>query len=457
MTTLNSNVTVQQLNDKVVLVKPEFHITTGRKKLLVEDLRLADGSELPPEALVSLGSKKVIDPEEIKQFTKLRDQADAACKKVGVKFLGGFIVPIDDADQLVSDLESVITDFGHKRMAFLADYEAIVDRWCRENPDWSSLIREAVPAKSVVASRLSADFVIFQVAPVDGKVPNRLENKVQGLGGQLFSEIAADARRFVDESIYERQTKEQKAAGEPKKLRTDGVTQKALRPINSMREKMASLAFLDGRIRPVLDLIDQVLVTMPDKGRIQDQHYSSLLQLSLILSDEDKMMQLSDILAVSQPVSDPMFDQATASAAAVTASVSQPLAEEIAVDDFGAFEDFGQPGLSEKPAVATPDVLSDIPASVEMPVQQSDVLVDVPVSSQPAVQVIEQSSGVDDIFADLRGDLQLPPELQSQSTVLSEPVTATESVTQQEPVLPVESSTPPLSQTVVKQPASDWF
>ena len=455
MTTQTTNVTIKQLNDKVVLVKPEFHITTGRKKLLVEDLRLPDGSELPPEALVSLGSKKVIDPEEIKQFTKLRDQANAACEKVGMKFLGGYIVPVDEADELLNVLDSIVQTFGQKRMAFLNDYESIVDRWCRENPQWNALIRQAVPAKSVVAQRLSADYVVFQVAPVDGKVPERLENKVQGLGGQLFGEIAADARRFVDESIYERQTKEQKLSGLPKQLRKDGVTQKALRPINSMREKMASLAFLDGRIRPVLDHIDQVLASMPDKGRITDQHYTNLLQLSLILSDEEKMMQLSDILAATQqPVSDPMFDQPIP---VVGAATPQPAVGEIAVDDFGAFSDFDQSSVPAQSPTTNNDLLAGMPAFAEMPDQQPDAFVEVPASS-PALQVMGQSpDGIDDVFADLRADLNLPSELQPQSPVQSEPVVTTETAPQQEPVLPVETTVPPVQQPAPMQSAGDWF
>ena len=51
--------------ERVVLVKVEANIYGARKKLKKEDLVLADGSKLPPEDLASLGSKRVLDPDEV--------------------------------------------------------------------------------------------------------------------------------------------------------------------------------------------------------------------------------------------------------------------------------------------------------------------------------------------------------------------------------------------------------
>ena len=56
--------TAQIILDKVVLVKVEANIYGARKKLKKEDLVLADGSKLPPEDLASLGSKRLLDPDQ---------------------------------------------------------------------------------------------------------------------------------------------------------------------------------------------------------------------------------------------------------------------------------------------------------------------------------------------------------------------------------------------------------
>ena len=61
--------------DRVVLVKVEARIYGARKKLKKEDLVLADGSKLPPDDLASLGSKRLLDPEQLAVFNRLEKRS----------------------------------------------------------------------------------------------------------------------------------------------------------------------------------------------------------------------------------------------------------------------------------------------------------------------------------------------------------------------------------------------
>ena len=53
---------ITTITDQLTLVMLDVRIWSGRKKLRPEDLHLS-GGEIPPEELVSLGSKRVCDPE----------------------------------------------------------------------------------------------------------------------------------------------------------------------------------------------------------------------------------------------------------------------------------------------------------------------------------------------------------------------------------------------------------
>ena len=57
---------IQHITDRITLVVLSVTIWSGRKKLRPEDLKL--GTEIPPEDLVSLGSKRVCNPEDLKVF-----------------------------------------------------------------------------------------------------------------------------------------------------------------------------------------------------------------------------------------------------------------------------------------------------------------------------------------------------------------------------------------------------
>jgi hypothetical protein len=279
---------VKQLNENTILVKPEFHIISGRKKLRLEDLNLPDGVHLPPETVASLGSKKFIDPDEIAKFNRLRDQAHKACEKVGVKFLGGYAVPTKRLDELADELDEKVSDFDDVRTQFLSNYGTIIDNWCASNPEWEDILRRSVTPESSVASSLSADYFLYQAGIPEGISSDRLDKQAEGLGEQMFTEITKDAEKFISESLSI------KGNGQSSIFRDDkvGVTQKALRPIRRMRDKMEGLSFLDSSIRPVIDHIDTVLKRMPDKGRIQGEYFNQMFMLAIAMSDKNNIKLL---------------------------------------------------------------------------------------------------------------------------------------------------------------------
>ena len=85
--------TAQIILDQMVLVKVDATIYGARKKLKVEDLMLVDGSKLPPEDLASLGSKRLLDPDQLSVFNRLKKEAERICLRIGTRFLGGYAIP----------------------------------------------------------------------------------------------------------------------------------------------------------------------------------------------------------------------------------------------------------------------------------------------------------------------------------------------------------------------------
>ena len=77
-------------------------------------------------------------------------------------------------------------------------------------------------------------------------------NLTLGLAGALYQEVAAESREFVRQSLIGRHE----------------VTQKFMRPVRAIREKLAGLAFLDPGIAPLVGSIDEVLAAVPGKGKI---------------------------------------------------------------------------------------------------------------------------------------------------------------------------------------------
>ncbi|MBD9361602.1 DUF3150 domain-containing protein [Methylomonas fluvii] len=282
----------QVILDRVVLVKVEANIYGARKKLKKEDLVLADGSKLPPEDLASLGSKRLLDPDKLTVFNRLKKEAERICLRVGTRFLGGFAVPVESAASITAELERIALDFAAAKTEFIAGYDAAVTDWVVRHPEFAGIIEQAVDSVEFVSTRLSFDFLVVSVGLPDSLPPAdvaRLESKIGSLSEQMFYEISVEANQLIEQSL----------------LGKEQVTRNALRPIRRMRDKLDGLGFLDHRVAPVVSTIDDLLARIPTKGAIEGSVLQEILATAMLLSDPDKTRRHGEgLLATQLPVVD---------------------------------------------------------------------------------------------------------------------------------------------------------
>ena len=279
--------TAQIILDKVVLVKVEANIYGARKKLKKEDLVLADGSKLPPEDLASLGSKRLLDPDQLTVFNRLKKEAERICLRVGTRFLGGFIIPSDSASSITEELDRIGEDFAKAKTDFLAGYDSAVNDWLVKHPEFASIIEKAVDSVEFVSTRLSFDYLVLAVAmpeTLPEKDIERLESKIGSLSEQMFHEIAVEANHLIEQSL----------------LGKDQVTRSALRPIKRIRDKLDGLGFLDYRVAPVVTTIDDLLARIPDRGAIEGSLLQEILACAMLLADPDKTRRHGEGLLAGQ-------------------------------------------------------------------------------------------------------------------------------------------------------------
>ena len=275
--------------ERVVLVKVEATIYGARKKLNKEDLVLADGSKLPPEDLASLGSKRLLDPDRLTVFNRLKKEAERICLRVGTRFLGGFAIPNESAAGITAELERIAQDFAVAKTDFLAGYNAAVTDWVVRHPEFAGIIEQAVDSVEFVSTRLSFDYLVVTVGLPEALPPAdvaRLETKIGSMSEQIFYEIAVEANQFIEQSL----------------LGKDQITRSALRPIRRMRDKLDGLGFLDYRVAPVVNTIDDLLAKIPDKCAIAGGILQEILATALLLADPVKTRRHGEGLLAAQDV-----------------------------------------------------------------------------------------------------------------------------------------------------------
>jgi hypothetical protein len=272
----------EMILDQIDVVKLDINLWTSSKKLRPEDLVLADGSKLPPEDLAYLGTKKTIDPDKLKEFNRIKKEAERICLQSGTRFLGGFANPRDEIPRITQELDELSKEFSKARDQLLSTYHQDTEEWIARHAEFGDAIRRAIEPVDSVAAKLRFDYVVFRVTVPQSEVvlpdstPAAVESltrRTHSMSDQLFHEIAQEASQLIDRSFVGKDT----------------VTGRSLNAFRRMRDKLDSLGFLDHRCMPVVDRIDVVLDALPKQGPYNGSPFNSLFHLGLLLSDPDKI------------------------------------------------------------------------------------------------------------------------------------------------------------------------
>ena len=250
----------------ILAVNLDVNIWSARRKLQPGDFV---HSELPPEKLASLGSKRICNPSDLKVFSTLKARAVNVLDKSGVRFLGGWAIPEAKAAEIVNVLDIIAEEFKHAKDKFIKNYDQAVQNWIKENPGWEKIIATSVVNADYVASRIAFNWQVFKVVNPTGRkkalLETGLQSEVSNLGGTLFDEIARTAQEAFKRSFSGKSM----------------ITRKALSPLKGIQQKLADLSFIEPRVAPVVSLIENAIARIPGRGAIQG---TDLLMLQGLLT-----------------------------------------------------------------------------------------------------------------------------------------------------------------------------
>lgn len=273
--------------EKVLCFSIEAHIWSGWRKLKTTDI--GEVEDLPHGDLASLGSKKVIDSEHLKVFDKLKKRAQKACESRGVRFLGGYAIPAGKAKLVADDLDAIAVEYEKERNHLVSNYDRLILEWqnAPQNQEWAHIIKDEAPEKAYVEGALGFRWQAFKVRSVGeseedfDQLSGGLKQAEQGLAGTLFREIAQEAAAFEERTLS--------FGGQKNGQAREYVTQRCKNALQAIREKMEGLAFLDPCVRPIIETIDYSIKLLPEKGKIEGIHLTTLWGLTGILKRPERM------------------------------------------------------------------------------------------------------------------------------------------------------------------------
>lgn len=281
---------------KLICIALDVHLWGGRQALKREHLQAYDSriSTLPPSALASMGSVKICDPEEVRVFQRLKNEAIRLLEDNGLPFLGSIGIPVDKFDSVYQSMLTIGAKFDAAANDLFLRYDQQVaawrEKWKRENPGNAHLLGR-IPDAQTVCGKLAFGFHCYAVeAPVgesEHAANGMYVSQLQGLKGELFKTCAAEANDLLTKYLI-------KSDGSTSSAK-EAITQKTLRPLKRTMAKLRSFSFVDPSAGPLADLIEWSLAQVPDNGPIAGPGLMSIWSLARILADPVEAARIAEV------------------------------------------------------------------------------------------------------------------------------------------------------------------
>lgn len=264
--------------DGLAVISIDLDIWSGQTKLQDIDLRLADEYN---NEVVNLGNKRLVSRDSLKPFERLKSTVRRNMLRRGIQFLNGYAVPVDQLDEAIEEIESWRVQFNEAVVDFLATYHGNVEAWISQNPADEDVIRRGTLPVEAVEKRFGFSWDAFHVQGVNNTTAqSQLDSSAGQLGNKLIDDIQNTAREFWDRNLKGRAMV--------------GITCQAT--LREMKRKLESLAFLDSRSKPLIKLLERVILQSERAesrtGRnFVDPFFSQLVASTLILADKTRMKE----------------------------------------------------------------------------------------------------------------------------------------------------------------------
>ncbi|MGP9797075.1 DUF3150 domain-containing protein [Halomonas sp. 86] len=274
MTTL-ATLNVKTLN-QLCVVHADFNIWSGKTRLRPEDIKLGAGGEIPPEKLASLGNKKICEPSALNPFNSLKTACLRFLRHYGLRFMNGYAIPADKLDYVESQLETIKAQFLTERQDFLDAYEATVEKWIDDNPEFAQSIRTGRMPIDVVRERIGFEYTIYNINAVNEKSADQLSRQMDSLTSDLYSEIEKEANNFYHKYLNGR-----------KELNTSTRA-----TLEKLYDKIDGLSFMNASLEPLATLLKETIDGFEShkvKSRIEGAYLYQVTTVVLICADREKI------------------------------------------------------------------------------------------------------------------------------------------------------------------------
>jgi hypothetical protein len=260
--------TTQVPFDKLIAVRLVYKKTNASRRNTKQALLShIEKGELPPESISSFGGTATVSRDLLKTQDRIEKALRSALQRVAVQEedLGVYLTTEAAFETVKDEIAVLINEHKKWKEDFIAAYDTANEELAISNPKFADLIRGRKFTKSYFDKQLKAGYKVVRLNSAD--IGENEEHKVSS--SSLFDRLMEEASKFATE-LWEESFKGRKCAD-----------RRILRPIKTLQAKLHALSVIDIRVQNVIDVMEETLSKIPEKGNLTDRDFTLLNSLVL--------------------------------------------------------------------------------------------------------------------------------------------------------------------------------
>lgn len=272
----------QQPPKEFLIFNLDIHLWHGRKKAFADEVGL--DLDKFDQRLHTLGHKRTFDPSRLKSFEAFKKRMErTAGEKYGIPTSMGYLVPPTLAVKCAQELDKVVVEARKAIKDLIAEWETVQEEWIKQFPDQEESLRAAATPKERVEAQLHFGYQAFKASAIEETDPHSTSVLQQGfltardgLFGQLLRSASKVAKQVLES------------------LKGERVDSRTVSPFRTLVEKLKAMSFLDKRVKPLHEAIQDALNDLPAIGSYPPEIIGQLERFVRILADHDLVCRKLD-------------------------------------------------------------------------------------------------------------------------------------------------------------------
>lgn len=263
------------------------------------DLRAINGiTQLPPKQLVTDGRMFLIPQGKLQsgkanllsQLTSVRKGVERTLSSVGIRLMGGYAIPNSKVSAVLQEIADYNAEFDRLVSELVADVSTLYNQQINNYPEWAAQLLDAQISPASIQKRCRFDLAVFEVsAPKNTEAARRFNCATNGIFDQVLGDLADNAHQILRNTFANR---------------GDGITRKALRPVNRIIEKLDTFTFVDSRLVPMVSYLQDTMNSLPLTGNLSANDIGRVVAMLTTITSPDDFIAFGTgtfTPAVSQP------------------------------------------------------------------------------------------------------------------------------------------------------------